>query len=114
MRLTLRIALVLVLAFSVVILFAAAKGDAKKGQELFTSKTCKMCHGEKGVGNPAMAKMMGVPMPALSSKEVQSLSDEQLSKVINEGKGKMKPVKMSEAEVADIVAYMRTLAQPAK
>jgi hypothetical protein len=50
----------------------------------------------------------------LSSKEVLSKSDEQLKKNLVEGNGKMKPVKLADSEAADILAYLRTLAQGKK
>ena len=43
-------------------------------------------------------KLYGVKIPALGSKEVQSLDDAALKKIISEGKGKMQPVKLSDAE----------------
>ena len=42
------------------------------------------------------------------SAEVQAMSDDDLKKVITEGKGKMKPVASASASAADIVAYIRT------
>jgi mono/diheme cytochrome c family protein len=113
MKSIIKLMLVLVLAVSVSALFAAAKGDAKKGQDLYTGK-CKSCHGDKGVGNPAIEKMFGVKIPSFSSKEVQSMTDEDIGKMISAGKGKMKPVNMSQTDAADIIAYLRTLAPPAK
>ncbi len=113
MKFTSKLALASVLVFSISVLFAAAKGDAKKGQELYTSK-CKQCHGDQGKGNPAVEKMFNVKILPFASKEVQSIGDEQLTKTILEGKGKMKPVKMTNAEAADVLAYLRSLAQEKK
>ena len=48
-------------------------------------------------------------MPHLGSKEVQSLDDATLKKVIAEGKGKMKPVNLNDQEAADVIAFLRTL-----
>ncbi|MBZ5495504.1 MAG: cytochrome c [Acidobacteriia bacterium] len=109
MKLMLKLALVLVLALSLSLLYAAASGDAKKGKELFT-KSCVQCHGEKGEGKAAIEKLYSVKMQPLSSKEAQSKSDEQLMKTILEGSGKMKPVKLSKVEAADVVAFVRTFA----
>jgi mono/diheme cytochrome c family protein len=110
MRFTLKLGLTLVLALAVATLFAAGAADAKKGKELYT-KSCVQCHGEKGEGKPAIEKLYGVKMVSLASKEAQSIADDQLTKQMLEGKGKMKPVKLSSVEAADIVAFMRTLAQ---
>jgi mono/diheme cytochrome c family protein len=104
-----RLGLILFLAFLVVPLFLLAfgSGDVAKGKELYSR--CAVCHGDSGEGKEAIAKMFGVTMPPLASKEVQSLSDADLKKIIDEGKGKMRPVKMSDQEVADVIAFMRSL-----
>lgn len=90
-----------------VLVFALAKGDAVKGKEVY--RRCSVCHGKSGEGNAAIAKAYGVQMPALSSKKVQSLDDAALRKVIAEGKGKMKPVTLSAAEMEDVIAFLRSL-----
>lgn len=113
MRFMGKIAIVLGLVLSVSLLYAAGKGDVKKGKEVFT-KSCVQCHGEKGEGKAAIEKMFSVKMQPLGGKEAQSIADEQLQKVVLEGKGKMKPVKLSSAEAADVVAFLRTLAQEKK
>lgn len=89
----------------------AAKGDAAKGKTLYTSK-CATCHGPDGAGKDAIAKMMKVEMKPLGAKEVQSKTDAQLSEVITKGSGKMKAVSgLKDEEVADIVAFVRSLAK---
>jgi mono/diheme cytochrome c family protein len=89
---------------------AWGKGDAGKGKALFSR--CVICHGDSGEGNEAIAKALGVKMPALGSKEVQALEDAALKKVIVEGKGKMQAVKLPDAEVEDLIAFMRSLKKP--
>ena len=92
------------------LMLAVEKGNPSKGKEVFAR--CAICHGDNGEGKEAMAKMLGAKMPALSSKEVQSLDDAALKKVIVEGKGKMKPVSLSDSELSDVIAYLRTLKKP--
>jgi cytochrome c6 len=87
---------------------ALSGGDAEKGKALYTAK-CKMCHGAEGEGNPGMAKMMKVEMKHLGSKEVQAMKDADLKKGIADGSGKMKPVKLTDEEAANVIAYLRTL-----
>jgi mono/diheme cytochrome c family protein len=71
-------------------------------------KSCKSCHGADGTPNPAVAKMMKVEMQDLKSAEVQGMSDDDLKKIITEGKGKMKPIPAAAGSAADIVAHIRT------
>lgn len=72
-------------------------------------KSCKTCHGLDGTANPAIAKMMKVEMKNLQSADVQAASDDELKKIIIDGKGKMRPMPNLSGSAADIVAYMRTL-----
>lgn len=110
MKLVLTLALLLVLvAFGPWAL--ACAGDLQAGQAAY-DKGCKMCHGPRGQGNPAMAKALNVVIPDLGSKEVQAKNDDSLKKDIFEGKGKMKPVKnLSGTEVREVIAFVRTLAK---
>ena len=89
---------------------AWGKGDAAKGKTLFSR--CAICHGDSGEGKEAMAKALGVKIPVLASKEVQSLDDAAMRKIIVEGKGKMQAVKLPDAEVEDVIAFMRSLKKP--
>ena len=87
------------------------KGDEKLGKAAFT-KSCVTCHGAAGEGKAAIARLMKVEMRHLGSKEVQGQSDVALGKIILEGKGKMKPAKdVTEADLPNLLAYFRTLAQ---
>ena len=91
---------------SAVTVFAA---DAKAGQAVY-DKSCKSCHGSDGAPNAAIAKMMKVEMKDLKSAEVQGMSDDDLKKVISDGKGKMKPIKtVTGADADNVVAYIRSL-----
>ena len=83
--------------------------DAKAGQTVY-DKSCKSCHGADGAGNPAIAKMMKVDMRPLGSAEVQAQSDDDIKKIITEGKGKMKPASsVTGKSIDDVIAYVRTL-----
>jgi cytochrome c553 len=85
-----------------------AAADVEAGKAAY-DKACRSCHGADGKGNPAIAKAMKVELRALGSKEVQAKSDAELAKDITQGVGKMKPVKMADDQVKNVVAYMRTM-----
>ena len=81
---------------------------ADDGKTVYAKK-CASCHGDKGEGKPAIAKSMKVELRHLGSQEVQAKSDADLAKSINDGAGKMKPVKLSEGDVKAVIAHVRTL-----
>lgn len=85
--------------------------NAEAGKAVYDKK-CATCHGKTGEGNPAIAKTLKVELRALGSKEVQAQSDDQLRKFVTEGTAKKKPVKgLSDADLANVIAYLRTLAK---
>jgi cytochrome c5 len=93
-------------ALSAQAIFAA---DAKAGAAVY-DKSCKSCHGADGTPNPAIAKMMKVDMVDLKSPAAQALSDDEMKKIITDGKGKMKPIaSVTGASVDNVVAHVRSL-----
>ncbi len=89
---------------------AFAAGDAKAGKVVYT-RACQKCHGLNGVAMAAIAKALKVEMKAMGSEEVQKLTDEEMTKIIKEGKGKMIKVStLTDKDVADVIAYVRTFA----
>jgi mono/diheme cytochrome c family protein len=98
----------LLLTVSVVSVVMAA-GNATTGKAAY-DKACKGCHGADGTPNAAIAKAMKVQMVPLGDPEVQKLSDEELSTITTNGKGKMKAIKTVSGKTADdVVAYLRSL-----
>jgi mono/diheme cytochrome c family protein len=93
--------------------FAAAAASlqaagANAGKIVY-DKTCQSCHGANGTPNPTVVKVMKVNMKDLKSPSVQAVSDEDLIKIITDGKGKMKPILNAAGSASDVVAYIRTL-----
>src|SRR5438874_13781496 len=87
----------------------SAWAGADEGKAVY-DRACKSCHGADGAGNPTVAKMMKVDIPALGSSAVQSLPDADLKAAVTKGKGKMKPVASVKGnQVDDVIAFVRTL-----
>ena len=98
-----------ILGFIAAVANTSWAADAKAGQAAY-DKSCKSCHGPDGAGNAAVAKMMKVDMKDLKSTDVRAMSDDDIKKVIAEGKGKMKPIASVSGAAADnVVAYLRSL-----
>jgi mono/diheme cytochrome c family protein len=97
----------IVLAFAAAAATTLQAANANAGKLVY-DKACKSCHGADGTPNPAVAKMMKVEIKDLKSPDVQAMSDEDLIKVITDGKGKMKPVAAATSSAPDVVAYIRT------
>ena len=107
---TFTIAILMLFALSGTVL--AAGGDAQAGKAVFNTK-CKTCHGADGKGNAAIAKVMKVELPDMTSQEFQSRTDDELKKQITEGGGKMKPVTgLTDQQITDVIAFVRSFAKP--
>ena len=104
-----RLILAATLAASLAWLPAASAGEAKAGKTQY-DKLCASCHGADGKGNPAMAKAMGEKGLNLTTKEVKEAKDEELIKVIVEGRGKMPPSGkgLSKTEQKEVLEYIRS------
>ena len=94
------------------ILALAATGcvfaDAAAGKAVYTAN-CEKCHGANGEGKAAIAKMFNVTMKPLTSPAVKALSDATMTKDITQGVGKMKPLKLTDAQVKDVIEYVRSM-----
>ena len=105
---------------SMVIAVGASLGwgaDSAAGAKTYAVK-CASCHAKDGTGNPAMAKVFKVDLDKFSvvSDSATAKSDADLIKVTSEGAGKMPAYKgkLTDGEIADVVAYLRTLASAKK
>ena len=96
-------------AIAVMTMVAATTMTAfAQGADVYKSK-CAMCHGADGAGSPPMVKAMGVK--PFKSPEYIKASDADLIAATKNGKGKMpaQAGKLTDAQIKDAVAYIRTL-----
>lgn len=93
---------------------AAPAKDAGVDAKKILSAKCATCHAKDGKGNPMMAKMFNAPIDHLnwSSDTTQKLTDEDIKKIITDGKSKMPSFKgkLKDDEIAAMVGYIRSLA----
>jgi len=80
------------------------------GQKTYQAK-CAGCHGADGKGQTGAGKALGAH--DFTSPEIQKMSDEDLTKIIADGKNKMPPYgkSLSASEIKDLVAYIRGFAK---
>jgi Cytochrome c, mono- and diheme variants len=78
------------------------------GADTYKSK-CQMCHAADGSGNTPTGKSTKV-IP-FSSPDIVSKSDADLVAITKNGKGKMPAYtgKLTDAQITDVVAHIRTL-----
>jgi cytochrome c6 len=81
---------------------------AESAADVYKAK-CAVCHGATGAGDTAMGKNLKIR--DLSSADVQKQSDSELANIVKNGKGKMPKYdgKLSDAQIADLVKYIRSL-----
>ncbi len=99
---------------------AQGKGDAKAGKEKY-DKSCVGCHGATGKGDgPAAAALNPKPKDHTDGKIMNSVSDKDLFAIIKGGGASVKksPVMpaagkaMTDQDIWNVVAYIRSLAKP--
>lgn len=98
---------------------AQPRGDAKNGRELYLEK-CTLCHGGQGEGWDWTKKVAKPPVPVPDLAQVApQRSDQFLFDVVKGGgeavgKTRFMPpfeFQLSDQEVRDLVAYMRSLSR---
>jgi mono/diheme cytochrome c family protein len=78
-----------------------APGDYDRGMALFVDR-CAACHGTDARGHIGVA-LVERPILYRASR---------LAEIVRRGKGKMLPIKATDAEIADILVYLRRLRLP--
>jgi cytochrome c oxidase cbb3-type subunit 3 len=99
---------------------AQTKGDPKAGKVKYDAN-CTACHGATGKGDGvAAAALNPKPQDHTDGKIMNALNDKYLFNIIKDGgaavkKSKIMPVaskKLNDQDIWDIVAYIRSLANP--
>ena len=96
-------AALLIIGLLAIPVFAQNSGEAD-----FKSK-CAMCHGADGLAATPAGKAMKTP--SVKSPEFAKLSESELITATRDGKGKMPAYKgkLTDAQIREVVVYMRTL-----
>ena len=82
------------------------------GIATYKAKGCAGCHGETGAADTAVGKKNNIH--DFRSPDVQKLSDNELSKILKEGKGPVskmahKSKNLTDLQVKSVIAWIRTL-----
>lgn len=81
-------------------------GAAADGAAMFRTR-CTPCHGADGSAQTPAGKAMKAR--DLRSADIQKLTDEQMTKSLTDGKGKMPASKLSATDMKLVIAFVRTL-----
>src|SRR6187549_1143228 len=93
-----------IVILAVAVLVAGPVLAAEDGAALYKSK-CAMCHGADGV-----AKKMAEPSRSFNDPKFQGeMTKESIAKVVTEGKGKMKPVKLTPEQIDAVASHVKTM-----
>ena len=108
-----RASAVILASFALLILSRVSwAGEAGDGKATY-QKLCVSCHGADGKGNPAMTKVFGEKELNIAAKGTAGKKDEELLKVITEGRGKMPASgkSLGKQEQKQLLEHMRSLAK---
>ena len=93
---------------SIMIASTASTAFAQSGADTYKAK-CQMCHAADGSGDTPAGKSTKVH--PFTAPDVVKMSDDDLVGITKKGKNKMPAYagKLTDAQITDVVAYIRTL-----
>jgi len=95
------------LVLAAVVSLAGTVSFAQSGEATYKAK-CQMCHGATGTPSAGMGKAMGIK--AASDPDIQKLTVAQISAVVKDGKGKMKPIAgLTDEQIKEVSAFYKGL-----
>jgi cytochrome c6 len=96
-------------AFLAAMFLLSARVNAQGGGEKVYKAKCATCHGPEGAGTTPAGK--ATKARDFCSDEVKKENDEEWTAIIGKGKNKMPAYdkKLTDAEIKDVVAYIRGL-----
>lgn len=93
--------------------FSEALPDSE-GEQLYLDMKCPSCHDHQGSGDGFFSGgLLPKPVDFSSAETMKSIPDAQLQDAIRNGKGASMPnyAKLTDHQVAELVRYIRSLAQ---
>jgi len=90
------------LAIAIALVAAATVARAEDGAAVFAKK-CALCHGKDGKGSPVGLKLGAKDLTGVKLSEVE------IVKVVEDGKGKMTPFKgkLTDPEIQAVAKYVK-------
>ena len=88
---------------------ATATADPLAAAKANYAKNCEPCHGPTGEGGPVKVDNKTIKVPSLKSAHAAKLTDDHIAHMITNGEEAMPAFKekLSQAEIADMVKFVR-------
>jgi high-affinity iron transporter len=106
------VAVGLLLGVALVAAQGATAAELDQGRQIFNDK-CAPCHGQDGGGDGPMAMAFSPkPMDFKDPSFWQGNAAQKITDTVNNGKGQMIPVSLSDAEIKAVIDYMSHTFKP--
>lgn len=106
------VVILVIVAMSPLAVAASSQGNAESGRKIYL-ESCQSCHGPTGKGDSDVAVYLTPPPSNLTAKATQTKTDEELRKIILEGRPGTAMASFDgafeEAQLSDLIAYLRSI-----